>query len=341
MKADARHVVTYINHQAQLKLFNKLRRALIFSVLSTIMQTLNTIYHQIDIIVVALTINMICTIFHGVILGSSEIRRRFHCGYILRSISRQSLLVIADACAHSVHMRDVGTQSENLLLLVVSTTAYVGIVTLIPEWFLVDSVQGSIKDILLYSFTSRYRQLHIPGLKGTTGLGTMVYGLLFVVVNILDNPSDKSKNPQSAFFTALTRAGSMIFSNQFLSRIIPESSKQVLPVAMLLGTYILSDHLPMSSSVDAYVLWQTAREVSAWTTRVFPGGVTDQIIFFSLLLCILPVINSKTGSVVAVAALQTLVGSMMASLTFLGPISAAMASICVLLATDIILDAPQ
>lgn len=330
-----------MNTDGRSKLFNKLRRALIFSVLSTIMQTLNEVYNQIDIIIVALTINIICTIVHSIILGDSTTRRRFHCGYILRSISRQCLLIIADAIAHSVHMRDVGTQSENMLLLVVSTTAYVGILTLIPSWFLADSVQGSLKDILLYSFTSRYRQLQIPGLRGTTGLGTIVYGIFFILANILDRPPDTPTHHKSSFFVALNRAASMVFSNQFISRIIPGSTRQVLPVAILLGTYILSDHLPMSSSVAAFVLWQTSREVSTWIARVLPGGSTDQLILFGLLLCVLPVLNSKTGAVLAVSALQTVVASIMSSFTYLGTTSAAVASVCMLLATDIILDAPE
>jgi hypothetical protein len=341
MEIDAADVVKYINHTTQSKLFNKIRRALIFAVLTTIMKELNSIYHQLDIIVIASAINISSNIIHGVIMGSYEIRHQLHVGYLLRSISRQSLLIIADACAHSVHTRDIGTETESMLLLVVTTTTYVAILSLIPAWFLADSVQGSIKDMLLYSFTARYRELHIPGLKGATGLGVIVYGLLFVIVNIFDNPPDMVKNPKSTFFITLNRAASMIFSNQFLSRIIPESSQQILPVAILLGTYILSDHLPMSSSVESYVLWQTAREVAEWISRVFPGGVTDQIILFSILLCILPVVNSKTGAVVAVAAMQTLVTHVMTSLTYLGPISAAMASICILLATDIVLDSPQ
>jgi hypothetical protein len=341
MKINPSDVVKYMNNESKTKLFNKLRRSLIFSVLSTIMQTLNGVYHQTDIIIVALTINIICTIIHGVILGDSVTRRRFHCGYILRSISRQCLLVIADAIANAVHMRDVGTQSENTLLLVVTTTAYVGILTLIPGWFLADSVQGSLKDILLYSFTSRYRQLQIPGLRGSTGLGTMVYGILFIIVNIFDNPSDSIKHPRSPFFTALMRAASMVFSNQFLSRIVPVSTRQIFPVAILLGTYILSDHLPMSGSVAAFVLWQTAQEISTWTMRVFPGGTADQIMLFSLLMCVLPVINSKTGAVIAVSALQTLVSSIMSSFKYLGTTGAVISSICMLLATDIALDAPE
>jgi hypothetical protein len=341
MRINPSDVVKYINKDSKKKLFNKLRRSLIFSVLSTIMQTLNGVYNQSDIIIVAFTINIICTIIHGVILGNSLTRRRFHCGYILRSISRQCLLVIADAIANAVHMRDVGTEAENTLLLVVTTTAYVGILTLIPGWFLADSVQGSLKDILLYSFTSRYRQLQIPGLRGSTGLGTMVYGILFIMVNIFDNPADNSINPRSPFFTALTRAASMVFSNQFLSRIVPVSTRQVFPVAILLGTYILSDHLPMSSSVAAFVLWQTAQEISSWTIRVFPGSSADQIMLFSLLMCILPVINSKTGAVIAVSALQTLVASVMSSFKYLGTTGAVLASIGMLLGTDIALDAPE
>lgn len=341
MAIDAEHLVKYLNRGAQSKLFTKLRRALIFSVLSTIMGTLNKHYHQIDIIIVALAINIICTIFHSVILGNSTRRHRFHVGYILRSISRQCLLVIADAIAHSIHLRDVGTQSENMILLVVTTTTYVGILTLIPDWFLADSVQGSLKDILVYSLTSRYRQLHIPGLRGTTGIGTLVYGIFFILVNTSDNPPNKAKNPTSPLLLSLNRAASMIFSNQFISKIIPDSTRQVFPVAILLGIYILSDHLTMSSSVAAFVLWQTAREISEWTVRVFPGGTSDQLILFSLLLCILPVLDSKTGSVIAVSALQTLVGSAMSSLTYLGTTSAVVASVCALLVTDIVLDAPQ
>jgi hypothetical protein len=335
---DAIHVTKYMDKTYQLKLFGKVRNALVFSVLTTIMNTLNAVYMPIDIIMAALTANFVCAVLHSVVFSDAKTRRRFHCGYILRSISRQSVLVVSSAIADSVHMRDLGTQHENTMMLVVSTTAFIGFITCIPKWFLQDAQQGSLKDLLIYSFTTRYKQLHIPGLGGNTGIGTLVYGLLFVVITLLDG-SDPDAETVSTFLKTLQQTASMIFSNIFLMRIAPESTRQVLPIAFLLAMYIVSNRIPMSGSVAAFVLWRTAAEVSSWTSRVFPGGGTDQLILYSLLLCIMPAINEKTSTVLAVAAIQTLVGSIMNSLVYLGHIGTVLSSVCVLLVTDIVLDA--
>lgn len=330
-----------MGRSSQSNAFVKVRRALIFSILSTMMETFNGVFRPVDIIGVALTLNFVCSVFHTIILKGSATRRRLHCGYILRSISRQSVLVVSDVVANSIHMRDVGTQLESTLLLVISTTISIAMITLIPGWFMQDSVQGSLRDILIFSFTSRYRQLHVPGLKGLTGIGTMIYGILFVLTNILDNPAHDATRTTSVFMTTLCRAASMVFSNQFLSEIIPQSSSQVFPVSILIATYIVSDHMPMSSTVSAFVLWRTAQEISMWTSRVFPGGSTEEILLFCLLLCILPVLNHKTASVLAVASLQTLVRRIMHAFVYFGTTSAVIVSMCMLLATDIVLDAPK
>jgi hypothetical protein len=323
----------------RLKLFGKIRTALVFSVLSTIMQTLNAIFMPADIIMVALTSNFVCAVLHNVVLGDIHMRRRFHCGYILRSISRQSVLVISSAIANNIHMRDIGTQHENTIMLIISTTAFIGVMICVPEWFLQDAQQGSLKNMLIYNFTARYNQLHLPGLGGNTGIGTILYGLLFIVTTLVNNTEDAS-NDVSAFMKTLQQTASMIFSNIFLRMIAPESTRQVLPVALLIAMYIASDCIKMSKSVSVFVLWRTAAEVSSWTTRVFPGGFTDQFLLYTLLLCIVPVINEATASVLAVAAIQTLVQSVMISMVYLGPVGTVVSSVCVLLVTDIVLDAP-
>jgi hypothetical protein len=337
---DALQVTKYMDKEYQFKLFGKVRSALVFSVLSTIMNHLNGVYMPVDIIMVALTVNFICAVLHSVVFADAKTRRRFHCGYVLRSISRQSVLVVSSAVANSVHIRDIGTQHENTMMLVVSTTAFVGFITCIPEWFLQDAQQGSLKHMLIYSFTQSYTQLHIPGLGGNTGIGTMIYGLLFAVITMMDSPVN-SAGTASQFWITLQQTASMILSNLFLARVAPESTRQVLPIAILVGMYIVSDRIPMSGSVAAFVLWRTAVEVSSWTARVFPGGYTDQIVLYGLLLCIMPAINKKTSSVIAVAAIQTLVASIMKSLIYLGNIGTVLASVSVLLVADIILDAPQ
>ena len=340
MHMDALQVTKYMDKTHQLELFERVRSALVYSVLSTIMNHLNAVYMSVDIIMVALTVNFVCAVLHSVVFSDARTRRRFHCGYILRSISRQSVLVVSSAIANSVHMRDIGTQHENTMILIVSTTAFVAFITCIPEWFLQDAQQGSLKSMLIYSFTTRYKQLHIPGLGGSMGIGTIIYGLIFVVITLTDNTTHR-EGKLSKFWKTLQQTSSMIFSNLFLERIAPESSRQVLPIAFLIAMYIVSDSIPMSGSVAAFVLWRTAAEVSSWTSRAFPGGYIDQIILYSLLLCIMPVINKKTASVLAVAAIQTLVAGIMHSLIYLGTVGTVVSSVCVLLIADIILDAPQ
>ena len=339
-RMDALQVTKYMDKAYQFKLFGRIRTALVFSVLSTIMNHLNGVYMSADIIMVALTINFVCAVLHSVVFASACSRRRFHCGYILRSISRQSVLVVSSAIANTLHMRDIGTQNENTMMLVISTTAFIGFITCIPEWFLQDAQQGSIKHMLIYSFTTRYNQIHIPGLKSNTGIGTIIYAILFVIITLIDNPDD-GISKVSQFLKTLQQAASMIFSNLFIMHIAPESTRQVLPIAIMLAMYIISDRIPMSGSVAAFVLWRTSTELSAWTTRVFPGGYTDQLILYSLVLCIMPIINQKVSSVLAVAAIQTFVASVMHSLVYLGTVGTVLASACVLLVADIILDAPQ
>jgi hypothetical protein len=237
------------------------------------------------------------------------------------------VLIVSDAVANSVHLRDAGTQQENTLLLVLSTSALVALLTLVPTWFLKDAQQGSLKDLLIYSFTSRYSQLHVPGLTGDTGIGVLAHGLLFVVFNMLDEVGPDEKRPPSELMQTLYQTAAMVFSNMFLVQIAPESSSQVLPVAILLGMYIVSDHLPMSDTVASFVLWRTSAETSTWITRVLPGSITDQILLFTVLLCILPALDRKIASVLAVAALQTVVGHIMRAFAYLGTSGATIASV--------------
>jgi hypothetical protein len=335
----AARITQYMNRKSQFTLFGRIRRALVFSVLSIIMSRLHGIYKSVDILSIAFTVNFICTVVHTVVLSDSDTRRRMHCGYILRSISRQSVLVISSTIANSIHLRDIGTQQENTLLLVISTTACIALITIIPTWFIQDAQQGSLKDLLIYSFTSQYKQLHIPGLQGHTGAGTLVYGLLFTLFTVLDKYY--SRKYLSDFLKTLHSTATMIFVNLFVARITPASSSQVIPVAVLIGMYIVSDKLPMSGTVATFVLWCTASEVSQWVGNLLSSDVTDQLLFFSLSLCILPVLNSKIASIVAISALQTLVGRIMETLTYLTPVSSLVVSMCMLLVTDIVLDTPS
>ena len=337
MNIDAQQVTKYMEKTYKLKLFGKVRSALVFSVLSTIMKKLNAVYMSTDIIMVALTVNFVCAVLHSVVLADVKTRRSLHCGYILRSINRQSILVVSSAIADSVHMRDLGTQHENIMILVISTTAFIGVITCLPSWFLQDAQQGSLKDILIYSFTTRYSQLHIPGLSGNAGIGTLVYGLLFAITTITTT-TENGHTGASKFLQTLQQTASMVFSNLFITRISPESTRQVLPIAILLGMYIIFEKIPMSGSVAAFVLWRTAAEVSSWTIHMFPGGAEDQILLYSLLLCVMPIFNAKTSTVLAVAAIQTLISNCMDSLLYLGSVGTVLCSICVLLVSDIVLD---
>ena len=104
MQADAQEVTKYMTKEYQNQLFGKVRTALVFSVLSIIMENVNGVYMRADIIMVALTVNFVCAVLHNVVFASIETRRLFHAGFILRSISRQSVLVVSSAIADSVHI---------------------------------------------------------------------------------------------------------------------------------------------------------------------------------------------------------------------------------------------
>lgn len=335
MRRDATEIARYLSKGSQAKLFSKIRRALVFSVLFKTMKTFNELYRPTDIIASALTLNFVCSIMHSSVIWNFKSGHRYHLGYILHSISRQSVLVISDTIAHNVHLRDVGTSSENTLLLMISTTIFIAALTVVPSSFLHDDQQGSLKDLLMYSFTSRYAQLHIPGLAGNTSLGVMLYGLLFSIFSMLDNNEQKKS---SEFVQTLHQAIALIFSHLFLSQIVPSTTTQVIPIALLLGMYIVSEKLPMSNSVSSFVMWKTAGEVANWTTRAVSGASIDQLLVFSLAMCIFPILDSKIASVLAVSALQIVVSVVMNTLKQFGHLESITSSVCLLLISDIFLD---
>ena len=270
-------------------------------------------------------------------MGNGNSRRWLHCGYILRSVSRQSILVVSDVVAHSMYSQDFGTQEDNLLIFVIATTAFIAMLSLIPAWFLHDEIQGSLKDMLVYSFSSRYSKLHSPGLQGITGLGTLLYGLLFVIFTIQLQDETQS----SLFVTTLHHTTAMVFSNLFLTNITPAPSQQVFPVAILLSMYIISDCIPMSRSVATFLLWRMSREVSSRVSILFSDNFTDQLLFYSVILCVVPIINQKIATVMSVAAIQTLVSYIMLNGVYLGSFGMAVSSMCMLLVTDIVLDSKK
>jgi hypothetical protein len=336
MQKEASEINAYLDSATQSKLFAKIRRALVFSVLSTIMRTFSGTYRPKDIAAVAFTLNFVCSALHSDAIWGDRMRKRLHVGYLLHSVSRQSVLVVADTVAHAVHTRDVGTQSENTLFLLMSTTAFIAGLTIVPASFLHDDQQGSLKDLLMFSFTSRYSQLHIPGLAGSTGLGVLVYGILFTLFNMLDDPSSRHLTD---FKKTMYQAIAMIFSHLFLSQIVPGSSTQVLPIAFLVGMYIVSSKMPMSGSVAGFVLWRTAQEVSRWMSRALDDNTVDQLLLFGLLLCVLPLADNRIAAVISVSAVQVVVQMVMQTFQYLGSVSSVLASVCLLLVTDVVLDA--
>ena len=106
------------------------------------MKNFHRVYSTVDIITVAMTVYSICAVLRAVVLRDQHSRHHFHLGVLLNSMSRQSVLIVSDAVAHSVHLRDVGTQQEKTLLLVLSTSALDALLTLLPTWFLKDTQQG-------------------------------------------------------------------------------------------------------------------------------------------------------------------------------------------------------
>jgi hypothetical protein len=133
---QATNIVQYLDRDAESKLIAKLRRALIFSVLSIIMKNINEVYKTVDIITVALSIYFICTLISTGSLITTQTQRHYHITYVLHCACRQSVLVISDAVANSIHMRDVGTQYDNTLLLFISTTTFIAALTFVPKTYL-------------------------------------------------------------------------------------------------------------------------------------------------------------------------------------------------------------
>ncbi|KAJ1469885.1 hypothetical protein T484DRAFT_1754205 [Baffinella frigidus] len=323
------------------KLCGKVQTAIMYSVLSKTMVTINKVYHPLDIIMVATTINLVCTVVRNCILQDQNTRREFHAGYVLQCLSRHSVLVISDCVSTSVHMRDVGTQPENMLLLLVSTTALISLVSLLPTWFLQDTHNGySLRPLILYSFMRQYSQMHIPGMHTSgTGFGLLLSGLSFVVANMLGVGG--SQDQGSTFMQSMRQVAVMLSCNLFITQIIPDSTTQVLPLAFLLGGYVTMSTTAMSANAASFVLYSTAREVSQWVVRLLPGVITDQLLLFSVSLCVLTPLNPNIATVLAVAALQTSVSYIMNTFASLGGGGATVASLSVLLVTDIVLDIPR
>ena len=97
----------------------------------------------------------------------------------------------------------------------------------------------------------------------------------------------------------------------------------------------------MSGSVASFVLWRTSAEVSSWTSRLFSGGYIDQLNLYCLLICIMPAVNAKTSSAIAVSTIQTVLSSVMKPFMYLGHIGIVVSPMCVLLVVDMMLDIPQ
>jgi hypothetical protein len=337
MDGDAEKVIGYLDRDSEIKLLGRIRSALIFSVLSTVMTTINQVFKAVDILSVAIGLYFICTLLSTGMVVTTRAQRTFHISYVLHCISRQSVLIAADTVANNVHITDIGTQYDNTLLLVISTTTFIALLTFVPGWFIYDIEQGSIKDIIMFRFTNRYGLLHITGLYSRTGIGAVLYGMFFTISNLLDTSHTKKKQT-SEFLQTLHQAAAMIFSRMFISQIVPESNTQVFPIAILLAMYIVSDRIPMSGSVAAFVLWRTAADISGWVARIIPTSTTDQLIFFSIVLSVLPTMNRKVAAVFAVAALQAAVAGIMAVFTYLTGTSSVVAAICLMLVMDVVLD---
>lgn len=314
----------------------RIDRAFVFSILSAVTALLNKQFATIDIVISVTTLYFVCNALRVMVFGGRQGLEKYHLSHVFNAITRQSVLVVVDTLANSVHLRDVGTQTENTVILLLSTTILVAAICLVPTWLVKDDDWVSMRAVLLYTFTSRYSQVHVPGLSGS--LGMILYALVFVASTALY--SNAVKHGASMFIQTIYQAVSMISSNIFLVAVTPTSSSQVLPLAILIGFYVVSSSIDIETGVAGFILWRTAREIMRWVKRMYPARHDlNRGLLYAFVVAIIPATELFGGSTVADAfflgALQGVIDIFIGFFDFKGQLASIIATISVLLCTDI------
>jgi len=252
---------------------------------------------------------------------------------LLHSLSRQSIFVLSDALAKEISITTLSSSLEEMVFLFLTTAVFVVLVTMLPDWFLRSRERGSLKSILLFTITSRFDLVRIPGLG--RGMGSLVYGMLFMIFSSLDAILE---NGGSKFLAQLTSAASMISVNLFLQAVTPETTTQVIPLAILIGSFMLSCSIGAMDDIAMFALWRTSSEINEWKRRIVgPYPIDQTLILITIYIIGLRMMDKNLASLLLLNIVQTVTQFVINTIQQLSVEAAFTVSLGILLMVDVFL----
>jgi len=318
----------------------KLRMSLIYSVVN--LSTNQLVFHiQFDdILLVCLALHFISEIYIN-IQKSSEVNwlngRWGFVTYLFHIVSRQGVFVISEVL--SLKFNTSGKHdAESTFILILTTCFFVVIVVLLPEWFLHCAERGSLRNILLFSICSQFNVLEIPGLQ--KGVSCFVYGSLYLTTTSIMRYFE---NNTSEFRRQLLSAFAMIWSNLFITALVPSTQNSVLSFVCLLSLYILAASFDLFQPVESFCLWKVSAEIRNWVLTIFPNLQSLEIIVILVMSCGLTLFTKveKLQLLSMMCLIQVSISQIMSFTRDHGSSYSYLLSLLLLVIVDILLVCPQ
>lgn len=262
----------------------KLRMSLIYSVVNLSTNQLVIHMKADDILLFSLSIHFISEIYINIQNRSKVnwlVGRWGFVTYLFHTLSRQAVFVISEVL--SLKFGNSGNHdAESTFILVFTTCFFVVIVVLLPDWFLRSEERGPFKNILLFSICAQFNVLKIPGLQG--GVSCFAYASLYMTtISIMEHFKDKT----SEFRRQLLSAFAMIWSNLFLTVLVPSTQNNVLPFVTLIALYILAASFNLFEPVESFCLWKVSAEIRDWILTISPNLGSVEIFIILTVSCVL------------------------------------------------------
>ena len=260
----------------------KLRKSLIYSVVSLTTNQLVFDMKFDDILLFSLGFHFISEIYINIQKSSKTnwlVGRWGFVTYLFHTVSRQAVFVISEVL--SLKFGTSGQHdNESTLILVFTTCLFVVVIVLLPDWFLRCEERGPFKNIILFSVCSRFNVLRIPGLQG--GVSCFAYGALYLTtISIMKHFESKT----SEFRMQLLSAFAMIWSNLFITVLVPSTQYSILSFVTLLALYILAASFNLFEPVESFCLWKVSAEIRNWILTIFPHLGSVEILLIVLVGC--------------------------------------------------------
>jgi hypothetical protein len=321
--------------KTRVTLLSKLRIALLFSILRIVADPLYRYFVTLDIIVGCVFVFFACEalILSFGVNDKTTTGPFAYVALLLHSLSRQSIFILSDALAKEISITTLSSSLEEMVFLFLTTAVFVVLVTMLPDWFLRSRERGSLKSILLFTITSRFDLVRIPGLG--RGMGSLVYGMLFMIFSSLDAILE---NGGSKFLAQLTSAASMISVNLFLQAVTPETTTQVIPLAILIGSFILSCSIGAMDDIAMFALWRTSSEINEWKRRIVgPYPIDQTLILITIYIIGLRMMDKNLASLLLLNIVQTVTQFVINTIQQLSVEAAFTVSLGILLTVDVFL----